>query len=323
VLSWNGSQQRNDVTAAFPMSAYPAHGFHIRRALPAHQVCMNARSDDQDLSDAGQRQQWNSVAAGWATWWLTIERGAEPVSRRMIELAEVVPGQRVLDIATGIGEPALLAAKRVGPSGRVVATDLSARMLGLARQRARALGVANMELMEVDARHLPFPPGSFDTVLCRWGITSLPRYEDILAAIRRILRPPGAFVTAVWEEGPKSRPLATSGAAVVREILGSPPAPSAHARQTVEAALRMDLLHAGFRHVHMERVAMTLDFASTDDCARYLQDVSPDLATSLSRMSPAQQSQFGRSLAHRLQQFRAPSGRVVIPNVTLCAVGRP
>lgn len=305
------------------MYAYPAHGFRMRHAFFAHQVCMNARSHDQDLPDAGQRQQWDSVAAGWATWWPTIERGAEPVSRRMVELAEAAPGQWVLDIATGIGEPALLAAKRVGPSGRVVATDLSARMLGLAQQRAMALGVANIDLMEVDARHLPFPPHSFDTVLCRWGITSLPRYADILAAIRRILRPSGAFVTAVWEEGPESRPLATSAAAVVREILGSPPAPPAHARQTDEDALRRDLLRAGFRHVHMERVGMTLDFASTDDCARYLQDVSPDLATSLSRMSPAQRTQFGRSLADHLQQFRAPGGKVVIPNVTLCAVGRP
>ena len=85
----------------------------------------------------------------------------------------------------------------------------------------------------------------------------------------------------------------------------------------------MDLLHAGFRHVHMESVALTLEFASTDDCTQYLQDVSPDLAASLSRMTSAQQAQFGQSLANHLQQFRTPSGSVVIPNVTLCAVGRP
>jgi ubiquinone/menaquinone biosynthesis C-methylase UbiE len=285
---------------------------------------MNARSDDQDLSPDGQRKQWNSVAAGWATWWPTIERGAEPVSRRMIELAEVAPGQRVLDIATGIGEPALLAARQVGPSGRVVATDLSARMLGLAQQRATALGVTNVEFMEVDARCLPFQPGSFDTVLCRWGITSLPRHSDILTAISRILRPMGAFVTAVWEEGPKSRPMATLAAAVVQEILDSPsPPPGAHAQRTVESSLRSDLLHAGFRQVHMESVALTLEFASTDDCTRYLQDVSPDLALSLSRMTSAQQARFGQSLADRLQPFRTPGGSVVIPNVTLCVVGRP
>jgi SAM-dependent methyltransferase len=285
---------------------------------------MNARSGDQELSTDGQREQWDDVAAGWATWWPTIERGAEPVSKRMVELAAVAPGQRVLDIATGIGEPALLAARRVGQSGRVVATDLSVRMLGLARQRATALGVTNVEFLEVDARHLPFPPSSFDTVLCRWGITSLPSHPDILAAIRRILRPMGAFVTAVWEEGPKSRPLATLATAAVQEILDAPPRPpGARAQHTVEASLRTDLLHAGFRDVHLERVTLRLEFTSTDDCTRYLQDVSPDLAASLSRMTSAQQAHFGQSLADRLQQFRTPGGNVVIPNVTLCAVGRP
>lgn len=283
---------------------------------------MNAESDEQELPFDTQRKQWDSVAAGWAAWWQAIERAAEPVSRRMIELAEVAPGQRVLDIATGIGEPALLAARRVGPEGRVVAADLSAKMLGLAQQRARVLGFTNVEFMEADARHLPFSPGSFDTVLCRWGITSLPHHVDVLAAMRRILRPMGAFVTAVWEEDPKSRPLATAATAVVQEILhsSSPPA-GTHAQQTVEASLRMDLRDAGFGHVHMERVGLTLEFASADDCTRYLQDVAPDLRASLSRMTSAQQAQFGQGLAKRLQQFCTPSGSVVIPNVTLCVVG--
>lgn len=64
-----------------------------------------------------ERQSWNNVAAGWQKWWKTIERSAEKVSRRLIELAEVKPGSRVLDIATGIEEPALTAANQVGNSG--------------------------------------------------------------------------------------------------------------------------------------------------------------------------------------------------------------
>ena len=87
-----------------------------------------------------QRSQWDRVAAGWQTWWRTIEDAAQPVSRRMLALAAVAPGQRVLDIATGIGEPALLAARRVGPQGRVVATDIAPAMLEIARERARSLG---------------------------------------------------------------------------------------------------------------------------------------------------------------------------------------
>ncbi len=116
-----------------------------------------------------QRQQWNSVATGWKKWWRAIEGGAQHVSQRMIELAEVKPGQRVLDIATGIGEPALLAASRVGTAGRVVATDLSPQMLDIARERANALGLTNVGFMESDVEALNFPDGSFDAILCRWA----------------------------------------------------------------------------------------------------------------------------------------------------------
>jgi ubiquinone/menaquinone biosynthesis C-methylase UbiE len=68
---------------------------------------MSTQPNDATRREEGQRQQWASVAAGWKKWWRSIERGGQYVSKRMLELAEIKPGQRVLDIATGIGEPAL------------------------------------------------------------------------------------------------------------------------------------------------------------------------------------------------------------------------
>src|SRR5688500_8387362 len=135
---------------------------------------MSTKSAEPAHHKDGQRQQWDNVAAGWKKWWRTIEDGAQYVSQRMIELADVKPGQRVLDIATGIGEPALLVASRVGPAGFVVATDISSQMLDIARERATQLGLTNVKFMEADADGLDFPDGSFDTVLCRWGLPSLP-----------------------------------------------------------------------------------------------------------------------------------------------------
>jgi ubiquinone/menaquinone biosynthesis C-methylase UbiE len=72
----------------------------------------------------GQRQGWDSVAGGWQKWWNITETAAEKVSKRLIELAEIKRGSRVLDIATGIGEPAITAAKQLGNSGHVLATDI-------------------------------------------------------------------------------------------------------------------------------------------------------------------------------------------------------
>lgn len=279
---------------------------------------MNTQSNDLACDKEEQRQQWDSVAIGWKKWWPTIENGAQDVSKRMIELAEVKPGQRVLDIATGIGEPALLAASRVGPAGRVVATDLSSQMLDIARERATALELTNVEFLEADAERLDFRDGSFDAILWRWGPTDLSNPSNALIAIRRMLTPDGSFVASVWEAGPKARPLASLAMTVAREMFDMPsPEPSSS-----ENALETEMIDAGFSDVRTEEVALTLAFASTDDCAQYLMDVSPVFASLLSDKSSGRQAEYRRRLAEKLQQYVTADGGVRIPNVALCAAGR-
>jgi ubiquinone/menaquinone biosynthesis C-methylase UbiE len=103
------------------------------------------------------KQEWNSVAPAWQEWWKTIERGTEGVSRRLVELAKIKPGSRVLDIATGMGEPALTAAKLVGKSGHVLATDISPQMLTFAKQRAISLGLQDViEFKKVMHKHMTY-----------------------------------------------------------------------------------------------------------------------------------------------------------------------
>jgi ubiquinone/menaquinone biosynthesis C-methylase UbiE len=282
---------------------------------------MSTRANGPARCKEEQRQQWNSVAAGWKKWWPTIENGARDVSKRMIELAEVGPGQRVLDIATGIGEPALLAASRVGPAGRILATDLSSQMLDIARERAAALGLTNVAFMEADAERLDFHDATFDAILWRWGPTDLPNPSNAMVAIRRMLTPTGSFAASVWEAGPKARPLASLASNVAQEMFDLPsvrpakPSPS-------EDALGNQMIRAGFSDVRVEEVALTLAFASTDDCTQYLMDVSPAFAALLSDKSPGQQAEYRHRLAERIQQYVTADGSVRIPNVTLCAAGR-
>src|SRR5215831_19354519 len=97
---------------------------------------------------AQQSAQWSAVAQGWRRRWTTFEQGAQPLSDRMMELAHIEPGQRVLDVATGIGEPALTAARQIGPAGLVVAIDQAPQMLAVARERMEAAGVENIEFVE-------------------------------------------------------------------------------------------------------------------------------------------------------------------------------
>jgi ubiquinone/menaquinone biosynthesis C-methylase UbiE len=134
-----------------------------------------ASTFDPNQFKTDQRQGWNSVAQGWKEWWQPIERGSQKLSRRLVELAEIKPGQRVLDIATGIGEPAMTAAKVVGTGGRVLATDISEQMLAVAKQRSTSLGLRNIiEFRESDAENLDLLNSSFDAALCRWGLMLMP-----------------------------------------------------------------------------------------------------------------------------------------------------
>ena len=139
---------------------------------------------DSNKYKEAERQSWDRVANNWQKWWKTIERGAEKVSRRLIELAEIKPGSKVLDIATGIGEPAITAANRVGNSGHVLATDISSQRLSLAIQRAVSLGLQDVtRFKEGDVETIDLPSSTFNAVLCRWGLMFLP---DLKAGISNI-----------------------------------------------------------------------------------------------------------------------------------------
>jgi ubiquinone/menaquinone biosynthesis C-methylase UbiE len=172
-------------------------------------------SFDHEQFKIEQRQRWNSIAEGWKEWWQTIEIAAQKVNDKLIELAEIKPCQKVLDIATGIGEPAVTAVRKlVGLSspvnkindnekkntGHVLATDISSEMLTIAKQRAAELGLQDViEFRQADAEMLELPESSYNAVLCRWGLMFMPNLRTTLSHIWHALISGGRFVCAVWE----------------------------------------------------------------------------------------------------------------------------
>jgi ubiquinone/menaquinone biosynthesis C-methylase UbiE len=178
---------------------------------------------DANQFKMGQRQNWDSVAEGWKQWWDAFEKGAQRLSNRLIELAKIKSGQRVLDIATGIGEPAITAAKIVGTSGHVLATDISAQMLGIAKERAASLGLQDIiEFKESDAEILELPDSAYDAVLCRWGLMLLPNLDATLSKIHDSLVSGGRFAAAVWADASKV-PIISLAARIISEQLRMPP----------------------------------------------------------------------------------------------------
>ena len=123
-----------------------------------------------------------------------------PVANRLIEVAELQSGQKVLDIATGTGLVAIAAAKIVGSEGKVIGVDISTGMLSQAKQKMAAAGLTNIEFQEADAEHLNFIDNSFDVILCSLAICYL---TDIPAALRqwyRLLKPGGIVAFNCWAE---------------------------------------------------------------------------------------------------------------------------
>jgi len=133
---------------------------------------MESRAIDRDDFRQAQHKNWDSAAVGWNEWSEFNDRADRHISERLVGLAEVQPGSKVLDVAAGYGEPALTAARKAGPKGRVVATDISPEMLAFGRERTAVAGLANIEFIESDASRLKFPPESFDAAVSRWGSSS-------------------------------------------------------------------------------------------------------------------------------------------------------
>ena len=166
---------------------------------------MTTNSNTVDFKQR-ERDSWASAAAGWSRRDDLLRRGAAPVTERMLELARIAPGQHILDIASGTGEPAISAAKLVGENGNVVGTDLVEEMLVYARNKAAKEGVANIEFRCVDGETLAVEKNSFDAVTIRWGLMFMPEPQTCTALAYDALQAGGRISVACWA-APEKNPF--------------------------------------------------------------------------------------------------------------------
>ena len=169
-----------------------------------------------------QREQWNKDGAAWRRWNPTLDRWYGIATRQMLDLALIQPGQRILDIAAGAGEPAVSAAKRAGPDGYVLATDISEGIVELALQVAREQGLKQIETRVMDGEKLDLPDVSFDAVLCRLGLMYMPHPVTALQEWRRALRPGGRVAVVVFST-PDRNNWGAIPASIIRRRAQLPP----------------------------------------------------------------------------------------------------
>jgi SAM-dependent methyltransferase len=279
---------------------------------------------DSAALKARQSAEWSEVAPGWRRRWATFEQAAQRLSDRLMELARVQPGQTVLDVATGIGEPALTATRRVGPSGSVVAIDQAPQMLAVARERILAADVENVEFIEGDAEKIPLAPASFDAVVSRWGLQFFQDPVGALAHFRASLVSGGWLAAAIW--GPPERvPLISLPFMAIagdRERPSAPPPGPNPFALSKPGALEQVIRDAGFADTQSEQMTVTFTFSSVDELMGHLGDVSAPVRAMMATMSQERQAAFWERLAESARAYAGADGVVRLPNDCLLVAGR-
>jgi SAM-dependent methyltransferase len=280
---------------------------------------------DPNSFKMAQREGWDSVAAGWKEWWVPIEKGAQKLSQRLIELAEIKPGQRVLDIATGIGEPSITAAKVVGNGGHVLATDISRQMLANAKDRATSLRLQDIiEFKETDAENLDLANSSFDAALCRWGLMLFPNLDTAIGKIYSSLVSGGRFAAAVWADATKVPIINLATRIIGSQVQMSDPPQGVPNPFSLSDTNKLEnsLARAGFRDIHIDTEIVTFEFESGRDYCRYCQAVSVSARTALSKVTGERKEDVWRKVAEEAtRNYGTANGPIKMDNESICIVG--
>jgi SAM-dependent methyltransferase len=269
------------------------------------------------------RKEWGGAAPAWKKYDDRLQAFGGPVRDRMLEVANLAPGKRVLDVACGTGEPAIPAAERVAPNGSVLATDLAAEMIDVARDIAKRRGVSNIEFKVVDGEELPVDDNAFDAVTCRWGIMFMPRPEAFAREAHRALKPGGRVVAAVWASPQQNRSIALPLAVLSRHMEVPTPPPGAPGVFSFADPKRLPemLTSAGFKDVQLDEVPLVMsEFDNGHDYWTYISEMAGPVRTLLAKLPPDEQKQVAQEVAAEASGGEA-SKHVKIPGLALVGHG--
>jgi len=270
------------------------------------------------------RTEWRDAAPGWRAWLEVLEAadGGQAVSRSLVQLAGIGPGDAVLDVAAGYGEPGLTAARAVAPGGQVVCTDISAEMLAFGRERAAAEGLDNLQFVERDAEELAFKEASFDAVLSRQGLQFLPDVAGVLARLHSFLKPGGRLAAAVW--GPPQAVQFAAPVPLIRAELQLPPPPAGIPGPfaLADAGQLAGLVEAaGFTDVETGTLTAIYQTDSAELATRWLRDVAPPITSLVDGRPPEVQEHVWAKVTQAWAPYTTADGRVRLENQAVWVTG--
>jgi SAM-dependent methyltransferase len=256
------------------------------------------------------RAQWQDAAEAWHRWGPAIEDWLGPATERMLDSAGVTSGSRVLDVAAGAGGQSLAAARRVGPTGHVLATDISPAILEYAAQAATDAGLANITTRELDGEQLAVDEGAFDAVISRVGLIYFPDQQAALAGMRNALRPGGRLSSVVYSTADRNGFFAIPVGIIRRRAQLPPPAPGQPGPFSLGSpgVAEQALTDAGFRDVTVEAVPSPVRMSSAAECVRFERESFGALHQMLAGLPEPDREAAWTEIGEALAQFEGPDG---------------
>jgi ubiquinone/menaquinone biosynthesis C-methylase UbiE len=238
-----------------------------------------------------------------------------PATQMMLDLAEVRGGSRVLDVAAGTGDQTLLAAQRVGPSGYVLALDISASMLKLAADAAREAGFTNVDTRVMDAENINLDADSFDAAICQLGLFLFSNPVNVLRSMRQVVRLGGKVAALVFSTAEKN-PYQGIALGVARR-LGSkgPPLFSVGETHVLESAFR----ESGLRDVAVHAASVSRHFSSSAEIIQRLKETA-FLRAPFEKLADDAREQAWTEIERQFRPLEGPNG-IDLPGEFLIGVG--
>lgn len=258
------------------------------------------------------KAQWEEAAEPWSRWGPTLHTWLGPATQQMLDQCDLPAGGAVLDVAAGAGEQTLAAARRVGPTGRVLATDISPRILEFAAKAAEEAGFSNVTTQAADGEDLGLPEASFDAVISRVGLIYFPDQQRALRGFLRVLKPGGRFAAIVYSTPENNKFFSVPVGIIRRRANTPPPLPGQPGPFSLGApgVLEQALSQAGFRDVETVRVQAPLCLPSAADCLRFERESFGALHQMMASLSPADQEETWAEIGKALREFETNEGFV-------------
>ena len=282
---------------------------------------MTPFSPDQ-FKDA-TRQAWDKSASGWNRQTPAIHNWLTAATAAMLDAAHITAGMRVLDIAAGAGDQTLDIARRVGPDGHVLATDISEAILQFAKDNAQQAGLAQVETRVADAEELEVEAESFDAAVSRLGLMFCPDPVQALRQIHRALKPGGHAAVLVFSE-PQHNPCIgiLMATALTHAGLGprDPFQPGGLLSLGKPGLLAAQFRQAGFTGVATTRIPAPFQLASAREYLAFVRTSASPIVQILGALDPQAQEAAWADMEERLDVYQTPDGWEG-PNELLLAAG--